>query len=129
MNNVSLLGRLTKDTELRYTQSNTAVCSFTLAVDRRFKSEGQPTVDFINCQAWGKTAEFVSTYFEKGSMIGVIGRIQTRNYEDRDGKKVYVTEVVVESCYFAGSKSQQNHETQSNDTEPVDILPEDQLPF
>lgn len=129
MNNVSLLGRLTKDTELRYTQSNTAVCSFTLAVDRRFKSEGQPTADFINCQAWGKTAEFVSTYFEKGSMIGAIGRIQTRNYEDRDGKKVYVTEVVVESCYFAGSKSQQNHETHSNDAEPVDILPEDQLPF
>ena len=104
MNNVSLIGRLTKDTELRYTQGGTAVANFTLAVDRRFKSEGQPEADFINIVAWGKTAEFTANYFTKGMRVGVVGRIQTRSWEDNDGKRHYVTEVVADSVEFADGK-------------------------
>lgn len=98
MNKVVLLGRLTKDIELRYTQSNTAVVSFTLAVNRKDKA------DFINCVAWNKQAEFISKYFfNKGSQICLVGRLSTRDYE-KDSKKVYVTEVVVEEVYFTGKK-------------------------
>lgn len=105
MNKVVLMGRLTKDPELRYTNNtNTAVCSFTIAVDRRFKQEGQPTADFISCMAWTKTAEFISKYFVKGSRIGICGRIQTRSWDDNEGKKHYVTEVVTEEAYFTDSK-------------------------
>ena len=100
-----LLGRLTRDPEVRYTQgNNTAVCSFSLAVNRRFKQEGQPDADFINVVAWAKTAEFVSKYFTKGQQVAVCGHLQTRNYDDKDGKKVYVTEVIAEDVYFADSK-------------------------
>ena len=113
MNKVVLMGRLTKEPEMRATQSNTAVCSFSLAVNRRFKQEGQPDADFINVVAWAKTAEFVSKYFTKGQQVGVIGRIQTRNYDDKDGKKVYVTEVVAEEVYFADSKKEQSNVTTS----------------
>ena len=113
MNKVVLMGRLTKDTEMRATQSGTGVCSFSLAVNRRFKQEGQPDADFINVTAWAKTAEFVSKYFTKGQQVGVIGRIQTRNYDDKDGKKVYVTEVVAEEVYFADSKKEQSNVTTS----------------
>lgn len=100
------MGRLTKDPEIRYTQTtNTMVASFNLAVNRRFVKEGQERqADFINIVAWNKTAEFVSKYFKKGQQVGVIGRIETRNYDDKDGKKVYVTEVVAEEVYFADSK-------------------------
>lgn len=109
MNKVVLIGRLTKDAELRYTPStNKAVGSFTLAVDRRFKSEGQPTADFINCVAWGKTAEFISNYFKKGNKLGVCGRIQTRTWDDTENKRHYVTEVVVEEAYFVESKGSSN---------------------
>ena len=111
MNKVVLMGRLTKEPEMRATQSNTAVCSFSLAVNRRFKQEGQPDADFINVVAWAKTAEFVSKYFTKGQQVGVIGRIQTRNYDDKDGKKVYVTEVIAEEVYFADSKKEPNATT------------------
>ena len=112
MNKVILMGRLTRDPEMRYTQgNNTAVCSFSLAVNRRFKQEGQPDADFINVTAWAKTAEFVGKYFTKGQQVGVIGRIQTRNYDDKDGKKVYVTEVVAEEVYFADSKKEPNATT------------------
>jgi len=112
MNKVILMGRLTRDPEMRFTQgNNTAVCSFSLAVNRRFKQEGQPDADFINVVAWAKTAEFVGKYFTKGQQVGVIGRIQTRNYEDKDGKKVFVTEVVAEEVYFADSKKEQNATT------------------
>ena len=107
------MGRLTKEPEMRATQSNTAVCSFSLAVNRRFKQEGQPDADFINVTAWAKTAEFVSKYFTKGQQVGVIGRIQTRNYDDKDGKKLYVTEVVAEEVYFADSKKEQSNVTTS----------------
>ena len=113
MNKVILMGRLTKEPEMRATQSNTAVCSFSLAVNRRFKQEGQPDTDFINVTAWAKTAEFVDKYFTKGQQVGVIGRIQTRNYDDKDGKKVYVTEVVAEEVYFADSKKEQSNVTTS----------------
>lgn len=108
MNKVVLMGRLTRDPEARATQSNTAVCSFSLAVNRRFKQEGQPDADFINVVAWAKTAEFVSKYFTKGQQVGVIGRIQTRNYDDKEGKKVFITEVVAEEVYFADSKKEPN---------------------
>ena len=112
MNKVVLMGRLTRDPEMRFTQgNNTAVCSFSLAVNRRFKQEGQPDADFINVVAWAKTAEFVSKYFTKGQQVAVIGRIQTRNYDDKDGKKVFVTEVVAEEVYFADSKKEPNATT------------------
>ena len=105
MNKVILLGRLTRDPEVRYTTTNnTLVCTFSLAVNRRFKTEGQPDADFFNIVAWSKTGEFCSKYFKKGQQVAVEGRLQTRNYDDKDGKKVYVTEVVAENTYFADSR-------------------------
>ena len=105
LNKVLLLGRLTRDPEVRYTaNNNTLVCSFSLAVGRNFKREGQPDADFINIVAWGKTGEFCSKYFTKGQQVCVCGRLQTRNYDDKDGKKVYVTEVIAEEVHFADSK-------------------------
>ena len=114
MNKVILMGRLTKDPEVRYTQStNTMVTSFTLAVNRRFVKQGEERqADFINIVAWNKTAEFVSKYFSKGQQVGVIGRIQTRNYDNEEGIKHYVTEVIAEEVYFAGEKK----EKAQNDT-------------
>ena len=109
MNKVILLGRLVKDPEVRNTQNNTMVCSFSLAVNRRFKQEGQPDADFINIVAWNKTAEFVAKYFTKGQQVAVVGRIQTRSYDNSEGKKVYVTEVVAEEVHFAESKRQDNN--------------------
>jgi single-strand DNA-binding protein len=91
------MGRLTKDPEVRYTQANnTQVTSFTLAVNRRFTKDGEQQADFINCIAWSKTAEFVSKYFKKGQQVGVIGRLQTRTWDDDKGQKHYITEVIVE---------------------------------
>ena len=109
MNKVELIGRLTKDPEVRYTQTNnTAVASFSLAVNRRFVKEGEERqADFINIVVWGKTAEFCSKYFKKGMQIALVGRIQTRNWEDDQGQKHYVTEVVAEEVYFADSKKEQ----------------------
>ena len=105
MNKVCLIGRLTKDIELKTTQSNIKVANFTLAVNRRFVKEGQEqTADFINIIAWGKTAEFCDKYFSKGLQIGVTGRIQTRTWDDDEGKKHYVTEVVAEEVDFADGK-------------------------
>lgn len=107
MNKVILMGRLTKDPELKYTPgNNTAVCQFSIAVDRKFKSEGQPTADFINIVAWRKTAEFVSKYFTKGSKIAVVGQIQTRSWDDTEGKKHYVTEVIADEVEFCESKKE-----------------------
>jgi single-strand DNA-binding protein len=106
MNKVILMGRLTKDPELRYTSSNnTAVCSFTLAVNRRFSKQGEEKqADFIQIVAWDKAAEFCGKYFQKGRQVVVVGRIQTRTWDDNEGKKHYVTEVVAEENYFADSK-------------------------
>ena len=106
MNKVILMGRLTRDPEVRYTQTNnTLVASFSLAVNRRFARQGEERqADFINVVAWSKTGEFCSKYFKKGQQVGVIGRIQTRNWEDENNVKHYVTEVVAEEAYFADSK-------------------------
>ena len=106
MNKVILMGRLTRDPEVRYTQTNnTMVATFSLAVNRRFVRQGEERqADFINIVAWGKTAEFCSKYFRKGQQVGVIGRIQTRTWDDDQGQKHYVTEVVAEEAYFADSK-------------------------
>jgi single-strand DNA-binding protein len=103
MNKVILMGRFTKDPELRYTTNNTPVASFTLAVDRRIKQEGQPSADFIPIVAWNKLAETINSYCEKGRKIVIVGRIQTRSWEDDNGKH-YVTEVVAEEMYFCEAK-------------------------
>jgi single-strand DNA-binding protein len=106
MNKVILMGRLTRDPEVRYTQTNnTLVASFSLAVNRRFVRQGEERqADFINIVAWSKLGEFCSKYFKKGQQVGVIGRIQTRTWDDDQGTKHYVTEVVAEEAYFADSK-------------------------
>lgn len=108
MNRVVLIGRLTRDIELRKTQTGTSVGSFTIAVNRRLKQEGQPEADFIRCTAWGKTAEIMSQYLGKGALVGIEGRIQTGSYQDRDGKTVYTTDVVVENFDFLESKAARN---------------------
>ena len=106
MNKVILMGRLTRDPEVRYTQTNnTLVASFSIAVNRRFNRPGEERqADFINVVAWSKLGEFCSKYFKKGQQVGVIGRLQVRNWEDEQGQKRYVTEVVAEEAYFADSK-------------------------
>lgn len=140
INNVTLVGRLTKDVELRYTPSNVAVGTFTLAVNRAFKNDnGEREADFINCVIWRKGAETLANYAKKGSQIGITGRIQTRNYENQQGQRVYVTEVIAENFSLLDSRnsnqqqSQQtpnfsrNNETFSN-SNPMDIS-DDDLPF
>lgn len=104
MNKVILIGRLAADPEIRFTQSNKCVASYRLAVDRAFKAEGQPDADFIGCVAWGKNGEFCQKYLHKGMKIALEGRIQTRSYDDKDGKKVYVTEVIVDHHEFCESR-------------------------
>ena len=105
MNKVILVGRLVKDPEVKTTQSQISVCSFTIAVDRKFKAaNGERQSDFISCVAWRQQAELLGKYFQKGSRVGVIGNIQTRNYDDANGKKVYVTEVIVDEIEFVESK-------------------------
>lgn len=105
INRMVLAGRLVKDPVLHKTANGASVVSFTVACTRRFKQEGQPDADFINTVAWNKTADIVQQYTHKGSLVGVEGRIQTRNYDDQNGKRVYVTEVVAESVQFLESKS------------------------
>ena len=114
INRVVLVGRLTKDPVLRKTANGASVVSFTVACTRRFKQEGQPDADFINTVAWNKTADIVSQYTHKGSLVGVEGRIQTRSYDDRSGKRVYVTEVVADSVQFLESKSAAASNANSN---------------
>ena len=106
MNNVSLIGRLTAPPTLQNTLNGTSVCRFTIAVDRRFKKEGQPTADFIPVVAWRQTAEFVAKYFTKGSRIAVIGSIQTRSWDDDEGQRHYATEVVADNVEFCESKKE-----------------------
>ncbi|GGB63725.1 single-stranded DNA-binding protein 3 [Lentibacillus populi] len=139
INAVTLVGRLTKDVDLRYTQSGKAVGNFTLAVNRPFKNaQGEQEADFINCTSWGKQAENLANYMKKGSQVGIVGRIQTRNYENNEGRKVFVTEVIAEQAAFLESKSnEQKTEKPSNEQpnnpfkdngEPIDIS-DDDLPF
>jgi single-strand DNA-binding protein len=105
VNQVILVGRLTKDPELRYTADGTAVANVTLAISRNFRnSAGEIDTDFVNCTLWRKTAENTANYCRKGSIVGVTGRIQTRFYENQEGRRVYVTEVVAESVQFMGGK-------------------------
>lgn len=130
MNKVILLGRLTRDPELRYTTvNNTAICTFTLAVNRRFAKAGEERqADFIPIVVWDKLAEFCGKYFLKGRQVAIVGRIQTRTWDDNEGKRHYVTEVVAEEAYFADSKpddmSRRNEKTNSAFSGPTS-LPED----
>ena len=107
MNKVILIGRVVRDADIRYSQgaNTTCVARYTLAVDRKFKQDGQPNADFINCIAFGKLGEFAEKYLRQGIKIAVTGRIQTGSYTNKDGNKVYTTDVVVEECEFAESKN------------------------
>lgn len=118
------IGRLTKDPEMRTTESGTVVTRFTIAIDRKYKKE---ETDFLNVIAFNKTAEFVSKYFTKGQMILVVGSIQTRSWE-KDGKKNYATEIIAEEVNFAGDKKDKQSSTSAEDFIPVDDDP-DTLPF
>ncbi len=138
MNKVILIGRLTKDPEVRYTQNtNTMVVNFTLAVNRRFSKEGEERkADFIQIIAWNKLAEFCSKYYKKGQQVAISGKIQTRNWEDDQGQKHYATEVIAEESYFADSKKENSSldvlnggafpESTSSD---FSISSDDDLPF
>ena len=116
INRVVLVGRLTKEPEFRATPSGAKVCQYTLAVNRTRKAEGQPDADFINCVSWNKTAELMNQYLSKGALIGIEGRIQTRSYDNQQGQKVYVTEVITDSVQFLESKpkAQQNQNNVEN---------------
>ena len=104
MNKVELVGRLTKDPEVKLTSNQTQFCNFTVAVDRRFKdANGQRQADFINCVAWRQTAVFIQKYFRKGNRIGLVGSIQTRSYDDQNGQKKFITEVVIDEAEFVES--------------------------
>ena len=128
LNRVVLVGRLTKDPELRYTPSGVAVATFTLAVNRTFSNQqGEREADFLNCVIWRKQAENVANYLKKGSLAGVDGRVQSRSYEDQTGKRVYVTEIVAESVQFlepkgASGGSNNNYNNNNNNTTLVVIL-------
>lgn len=144
LNSSTLVGRLTKDPDLRYTANGTAVATFTLAVNRNFTNQnGEREADFINCVIWRKSAESFSTYTKKGTLVGIVGRIQTRNYENQQGQRVYVTEVFVtsfsllESRAKNESKQQEQPQQESNNQipsssfnggRPIDIS-DDDLPF
>ena len=133
MNSVHIMGRLTKDIEVKYGNAGTAFASFNVAVNRQYKKEGEERqADFISCKAFGKQAEFIAQYFQKGSLIAVDGRIQTGSY-DKDGQKVYTTDVIVEKVHFAGGKSEgkQSTQTESATSEQVGFVPvnDDELPF
>lgn len=123
LNHIVLMGRLTKDPELRHTQSGTPVASFRLAVDRDFKDKatGEKATDFIDIVVWRQTAEFVSRYFQKGRMAVVDGRLQTRSYQDREGNKRTAVEVVADHVYFGDSKKKE-----SEGNAPEDELPENE---
>ena len=138
MNKVILIGRTTKEIDLRRTTNGNAVVSFTLAVDNPFQKneEGKNTVDFINCVAWNKTAEIMDQYVSKGQKIAVEGRIQTRNYEDKDGKRVYITEVLVSNLEMLeyvkkDTVQEQNEDSYSTNVEQEEEYEEldDDLPF
>ena len=104
MNSVQLIGRLTRDPEIRYTDGGASIARFSLAIDRRFKQENGADADFINIVSFGKTAEYIEKYFHKGMKVALNGRIQTGSYTDKDGKKVYTTDVIAENVEFCESK-------------------------
>lgn len=124
INRTTLTGRLTKDVELRQTQSGTSVASFTLAVDRQFTNkDGSREADFINCVMWRKSAENFAKFTHKGALVGIDGRIQTRNYENQQGQRVYVTEVVADNFALLEKKNDQSQLKQD------EINIDDELPF
>lgn len=138
INRTVLTGRITKDLSLKSTQSGTKNLSFTLAVKRQYVKEGQQDTDFINCVAWNRTAETMAQYLHKGSLIGIDGRIQTRSYDNQQGQRVYVTEVVCENFTFLVSRnSTSESKPQPNQTrndyeyspEPIDLGLGDDIPF
>ena len=134
MNSVQLIGRLTRDPEIRYTDGGASIARFSLAVDRRFKQENGADVDFINIVAFGKTAEFIEKYFHKGMKIALNGRIQTGSYTDKDGKNVYTTDVVAENVEFCESKGNSaNNDTptpaQNGDFMSIPDGMDEELPF
>jgi single-strand DNA-binding protein len=127
LNRVSLVGRLTKDVEVRYaTDGQTAIAKFTLAVDRTFKKDGQPSADFLPIIVFGKSAENCGKYIGKGRLVGVSGRIQTRSWDDTEGKKHYATEIIADEVDFLDRASEQSTGTQNNSQPQED---EDDLPF
>ena len=137
INNVTLIGRLTRDPELRYTTQDVAVATFNLAVNRNFKgANGEREADFINCMIWRKQAELLAEWCKKGNLVGITGRIQTRSYDNQQGKRVYVTEVVAETFQLLekhdNSANQSNIEEQMpasfGATNPLDIS-DDDMPF
>lgn len=134
MNKVILMGRLTRDPEVRYSQGAEpiAICKFSIAVNRRYKKEGEPEADFFNCTSFGKTGEFTSKYFKKGQMISLVGRLSVNSWTDQNGQKRTSTEVVVEEQYFAEKKSNSSSNN-SNNNEPayeVDTsVDDDNLPW
>lgn len=132
MNKIQLVGRLTKDPEIRYTDGGSSIARFNIAVDRRFKTDNGPTADFIPCVAFGKTAEFIEKYFSKGMRIGVSGRIQTGSYE-KDGQRIYTTDVVIEEAEFVESKGGASSEQAKPDADGFVNIPdeigEEELPF
>jgi single-strand DNA-binding protein len=136
MNKVILIGRLTRDADVRYSQGEnaSAVARYTLAVDRRFKREGEQSADFISCVAFGKAAEFAEKYLRRGTKIAVVGRIQTGSYTNKDGQKVYTTDVIVEEQEFAESKnaSREDVPTQTAGADSFMDIPDsvaEELPF
>ena len=142
MNCVNLIGRLTKDPDIKYTQTNnTAIANFTLAVNRRFTKEGQPTADFINIVVWRNAADNCHKFLRKGSKAAVVGNLQTRSYDAQDGTKRYVTEVVAEEVEFVGSRVSDGGDTGNTDagqgsnqgnqgaTTKLTPIQDDSLPF
>ena len=139
MNKAIFMARLVRDPEIRYSQgaNATAVARFSIAVDRRFKREGEPDADFFNCTAFGKTAEFVEKYLKQGTKIVLSGRVENDNYTNKDGQKVYGTRILVEECEFAESKAnsstaeQKPQNTANNEVKEgfMEIPADEELPF
>lgn len=138
MNKVILMGRLTRSPEVRYSQGSepVAVARYTLAVNRRFKRKDEPEADFIPCVAFGESGEFAEKYFRKGQLVGVIGRLQVRSWEDKEGKKHWTTEVIIEEQHFAESKNSQAAAPKEGGQAPADgfypideSVEDDDLPF
>lgn len=131
MNNVSLVGRLTREPEVKYNQAETplAIARFGIAVDRKFKKEGQQEADFPSIVAFGKTAEFVEKYFTKGMRIGIVGRIQTGSYTNKEGVKIYTTEVLAENVEFVESKGGSAPKSDDSDFMNIPDGIDEDLPF